>query len=434
MNKTLYDLDRATALRKSTAEEIERAQLPLLKNHLRQAATVPFYKKLFDGAGLDIDGLQSIKELSNLPFTTRTDLDASPEKFGSGKESDFRDIALTSGTTGEAVIVPYTANDLERLAFNETMGYLGAGVTQEDRLMLTVTLDRCFIAGLAYYSGATRLGATAIRSGPGQPERQWHVIRTLKPRVIVGVPAFLYGLGRWGLENGIDVGRCSIDTIVTIGEPARQADHSPTPLGGRLIDIWQARLASSYGATELETAFCECGQGKGGHVHPELMLVEIVGDDGTVLPNGTSGEVVVTPLGVEGFPLVRFKTGDIARLHSDPCGCGWNSKRLGAVEGRLAQRLKYRGTTIYPEMIFNVLQEIEGVSAGYVEVRLAADGSDDVTVVVGVEKEIGAGRLEESLQARLRVRPQVQVRTGEQVERVMTADGGRKPRKFFDYR
>lgn len=434
MEKSIYNLDQAIALRGATIEEIERKQLPLLKDHLRQAMCAPFYRELFTRVDLDIDSLQSVADLSSLPLTTRQDLDRAPELFGAGEERDFRDIALTSGTTGKAVIVPYTSGDLRRLAFNEAMAYKGAGVSIEDRVLLTVTLDRCFIAGLAYYSGATRLGAAAVRSGPGQPERQWHVIETLKPRIIVGVPTFLYELGRWGLDHGVDVRNSSIDTIVTIGEPARQPDHCPTSLGRKLIDIWQANLASSYGATELETAFCECVEGVGGHVHPELMLVEIVDEKGRILPDGQPGEVVVTPLGVEGFPLVRFRTGDIARLHSAPCNCGWNTRRLGAIEGRLAQRLKFKGTTLYPEMIFNVLQDVKAVSAAYVEVRQAADGSDDVMVVAGTETVIGPAHLEDSLQARLRVRPTVVVRSAIEVEKVMTKDGGRKPRKFFDFR
>lgn len=430
----MYNLDQALEFRKKTIAQVEQMQMPLLKSHLEQAMQVPFYKEHFTAAGLDFSGIRSVADLSFLPFTTRQDLDDYPDRFGAGDEEKFRDIALTSGTTGNAVIVPYTEKDLRRLAFNEALAFYGTGVTKEDRVLLTVTLDRCFIAGLAYYSGATMLGATAIRSGPGQPERQWHTIHTLHPRIIVGVPTFLYELGLWGRENGIGVANCPVDTIVTIGEPARQPDHSPTTLGKKLQDIWGASLISSYGATEFETAFCECSEGIGGHVHPELMLVEVVDEEGNVLSEGQPGEVVVTPLGVEGFPLVRFRTGDIARYYDSPCGCGWNTRRLGAVEGRLAQRLKYRGTTLYPETIFNVLQESTVVSGAYVEVRRAADGSDDVTVVVGSASTMDGKRLEESLQAHLRVRPPVVVRSAAEVEAIMTGDGGRKPRKFFDLR
>lgn len=431
----MYDLKEATALRAKNTEELEQEQLVHLQRHLRQALHIPFYRELYENQGVDVASIRTIHDISSLPFTTRDDLDRYPLKFGLEDQTQYRDIALTSGTTGAAVTVPYTAHDLHRLAFNEAVAFYGAGVGVDDRVLLTVTLDRCFIAGLAYYSGVTLLGAAAIRSGPGQPARQWHIIETLKPRIIVGVPTFLYELARWGTENGIDVAACPIDTIVTIGEPVRRPDYTTTSLGSKLEKLWEAKLFSSYGATEFETAFCDCRETAGGHVHPELMLAEVVDDKGQPLPDGEAGEVVVTPLGVEGFPLVRFRTGDVARLDSSPCACGWNTKRLGPIEGRLAQRLKYKGTTLYPETIFNALQDDVQLSAAYVEARLAADGSDDVVVVVGCDDPgVDVTGIEDRLQARLRVRPQVRMRRSADVQSVMSREGGRKARKFFDFR
>ena len=431
-----YNLEEALLLRRKTVAEIEDIQLPLLKAHLRQALKIPFYRDLYSAGPIDIDSIQHVRDLASLPLTSRTDLDATPDRFGLDDTEMINDIAFTSGTTGEAVIVPYTVHDLKRLAFNETVNFFNAGVRKKDSVLLTVTLDRCFIAGLAYYSGVTLLGASAIRSGPGQPARQWQIIEKLAPRVIVGVPTFLKEVGRWGINNGIDVARGSVDTIVTIGEPARKPDYSPTALGKELQEMWGAKLFSSYGATEFETAFCDCRECSGGHVHPELMLVEIIDDEGNVQPSGVPGEVVVTPLGVEGFPLVRFRTGDIARIDSAPCNCGWNTMRLGPVEGRLAQRLKYRGTTLYPETIFHVLQDLLEVDCAYVEVRSSADGSDDITVVVGTGENAGTRveLIEEQLQAHLRVKPRLRLEKGAEVRAAMEQEGGRKPRKFFDLR
>ena len=430
-----YDLKTAISLRQKARAEIEQIQLSLLKSHLHQARQTLFYKELFDAHHIDIEAIKDVGEISRLPLTTRGDIDSSPAKFGLQDVTEFSDIALTSGTTGEAVVVPYTKNDLHRLAFNEAVAFYGAGVRDKDCVLLTVTLDRCFIAGLAYYSGVTLLGAAAVRSGPGQAVRQWQIIEKLKPRVIVGVPTFLKEIGVWGVENGIDVRNGSVDTIVTIGEPARKPDCSPTQLGRDLQTIWGAELFSSYGATEFETAFCDCSEFAGGHVHPELMIVEVVDDQGNVLPDGSPGEVVVTPLGVEGFPLVRFRTGDIARLDSSACKCGWNTKRLGPVEGRLAQRLKYRGTTLYPETIFNALQDMLEITGAYVEVRTAVGGGDDISVVVGVsDLNTDVQKVEDKLQAHLRVRPSIILKKSEDVRSVMTGDGGRKPKKFFDLR
>lgn len=433
-NSTTFSLHEGLRLRVAEATLVELCQLKLLREHLRHAARTPFYKNIFRKIDFSPDSISSIRDLAGLPLTNREYIDQGHAMFEPGETMIPADIALTSGTTGEAVVVPYTTRDLDRLAFNETMGFYGAGIRQGDRILLAVTLDRCFIAGLAYYSGLVRLGTTAIRSGPGQPARQWNLIQKLHPRAIVGVPSFLLRLAVWGEENGINTRKCGIESLITIGEPIRSSDYSLTSLGKQLEDAWGAKIYSSYGATEFETAFCECSASCGGHVHPELMIVEIVDDDGELLPDGQAGEVVVTPLGVEGFPLVRFRTGDIARLDGTPCQCGWQTKRLGPLEGRLAQRLKYKGTTLYPEMIFNVLQQYAALVA-YVEVRKAADLSDELTVVVGSDgHQITRQGVEEMLQAHLRVRPLVVVKKQADVLAVMNKDGGRKPKKFFDFR
>ena len=432
-----YRLEQGLRLRSQTVDVIEALQLNHLQAHLRVAVKTPFYESMFADCGLNVNDFDRLGLLDKLPFTSRQDLDQEPASFGGGTGGQVLDIALTSGTTGEPVVIPYTERDLHRLAYNEAVSFHSAGVQAGDRALLTVTLDRCFIAGLAYYSGLTHLGATAIRSGPGQPSRQWQIIQRLQPSCLVGVPSFLVELGEWGLANGfLREGKSSpVNTIVTIGEPTRKFDFSPTAQGKRLIELWGANIFSSYGATEFETAFGECSAGQGGHIHPELMVVEIVDEHGRTLPDGEPGEVVVTPIGVEGFPLVRFRTGDIARLHRGACSCGWNSPRLGPLEGRLAQRLKYRGTTFYPESIFFALQEWLVDAIACVEVRQAADGADDVCVVVGCdEPSVTPEAVEERLQAHLRVRPRVHMKGREEVQRIMFAEGGRKPKKFFDFR
>ncbi|MBM9519751.1 AMP-binding protein [Desulforhopalus vacuolatus] len=429
-----YDIKQAISLRHASLHKQEEIQLPLLKKHLHHTLNIPFYQRELGISKADINNLRSVSELSQLPFTTREHLDCYADDFGLPDEKAIRDFALTSGTTGNPVIVPYTDSDLKRLAFNEAIAFYGAGVRPDDRVLLTVTLDRCFIAGLAYYSGITSLGASAIRSGPGQPARQWNTINTLNPKVIVGVPTFLRDLAQWAVDEGIDPTHSSVESIITIGESVRKPDHLLTPMGEKIAALWGAHIYSSYGATEFETAFSECKATQGGHIHPELMLTEIVDDQGNVVVDGIPGEVIVTPLGVEGFPLVRLKTGDISRMYSTPCPCGWKNKRLGPVEGRLAQRLKYKGTTLYPETIFNVLQQIDEVSGAYVEVRKSSNGFDDLNVVIGSESVNISKRIEEMLQAQLRVKPAFTVLPTAQVEATMSQDGGRKPRKFFDYR
>ena len=430
----VYSLSEGLDLRMAPAETREHAQLSLLRRHLLHAATTPFYQQQFQGIGFNPESIDTLAAFQALPLTTRQDIDRDQAAFTPGEDFVPVDLALTSGTTGEAVTVPYTQHDLTRLAYNEMMAFHRVGIRSGDRVQLCVTLDRCFIAGLAYYSGVVMLGGSAIRSGPGKPAWQWELIRKLKPVALVGVPSFLLQLAQWGTEHGFNPQEAGIKTLVTIGEPIRKADMSLTALGAALEKAWGAKAYASYGATELETAFCDCPAATGGHVHPELMHVEIVDADGNNLPPGEAGEVVVTPLGVEGFPLVRFRTGDIARLHVDPCSCGWQTPRLGPIEGRLAQRLKYKGTTLYPETIFQVLEEMPGVDAYYVEAHSAYDLADLVKVFVGTDAEIRLSDIEDKLQAKLRVRPEVILCSTAEVVAVIKKSDGRKQKKFFDLR
>jgi len=436
MNIMARDFAASLKLRLADPAEIWPMQEELLRRHLAQAIKAPFYRQRLADLGVDPAHF-NLADLAALPLTSRQDLEANPAAFLAEPAERQVDLALTSGSTGEPVLVPYTAGDLDRLAFNEQLNFWGAGIRAHDRLLLCVTLDRCFVAGLAYYQGLVKLGATAIRSGPGQPARQWELLERLKPTGLVGVPSFLLKMAIWGEEQGLAPKNCGIKNLVTIGEPVRRGDGSLTPLGRELEAAWGGKVFSNHGATEMETAFSECTAGCGGHVHPELMLAEIIDEAGQLLPPGQPGELVVTPLGVEGLPLVRFRTGDIARLHTAPCPCGWRTPRLGAVEGRLAQRLKVSGTTLYPEMIFQALQELPEVKGSYLEVRSSYDLSDEINVVVGMNDpadQATTARIAELLQARLRVRPQVTALDPTRVQAAMEQGGGRKLKRFFDLR
>jgi phenylacetate-CoA ligase len=133
-------------------------------------------------------------------------------------------------------------------------------------------------------------------------------------------------------------------------------------LASSLEHIWDAEVFSSYASTELAVSYCECKDRKGGHSHPELVYTEIVDEKGVVVPDGTPGELVATPLGVEGMPLVRFKTGDITFKISETCSCGRNSVRIGPILGRKSQMIKVKGTSVFPLTITNVLDAIDSIN------------------------------------------------------------------------
>jgi phenylacetate-CoA ligase len=427
---------RDSGLAFRSGAEIAAAQNALLGRHVRYLAEHSlFYRRLFQEAGIDPAGIRTVADLACLPLTGKDDLAACSDDFLCVDRRDIVDLCLTSGTTGRPVALAQTARDLERLGFNEELSFRSTGITADDRVLIAAAMDRCFMAGLAYFLGLTRIGAQAIRGGSSSIPALVELVQDHRPTAMVGVPTLLLRLAERLQSDGIDPAGLAVRRLVCIGEPLRRADLSLSVLGERLRAIWGAEVFGTYASTEMATAFTDCFFGQGGHLQPELMVVEILDDQDRVLPPGVPGEVVATPLQVSGMPLLRFRTGDIATLHTEPCPCGRNTWRLGPVLGRRAQMLKYRGTTVFPPAIFGVLEELEWVRGYYLEVFDEFELSDRVRIVVGSSDPAGrAETLAECLAARIRVKPEVVVVSPEEVLRKTMQLDKRKPVTFFDYR
>lgn len=408
----------------------------LIRRHVSYAAErSPFYRRLFAEHGIDPRDVRTAADLTKLPFTRKEDLAAHGPEFLCVDRSKVVDFCLTSGTTAKPVVFMQTASDMNRLGYNEEVSFRAAGVTENDTALIAAAMDRCFMAGLAYFLGLTRLSATVIRAGSSSVPVVAELVRNYSPTVIVGVPTLLLTIAERLAQEGFDPAAAGVKRLVCIGEPLRKPDFSLAPLGQRLEEIWQAKLYSTYSSTELATTFSECEKGLGGHTHPDLVHVEIVDDEGNPVEPGLPGEVVVTPLQVEGMPLLRYRTGDIAALYDAPCPCGRNSPRLGPILGRKSQVLKYKGTTVFPPAIFAVLQEMREVRGYYIEVTNRFQLSDQIKVVVGVEDgELTPRIVAERIASSVRVKPEVVFDTPENVARKINQPGKRKAVTFFDLR
>jgi phenylacetate-CoA ligase len=291
-------------------------------------------------------------------------------------------------------------------------------------------------AGMAYYSGIRKLGAGIIRLGPGVPSLQWETIHRLKPTAIVSVPSFILKLIQYAQDNQIDVNKSSVKKAICIGENIRNPDLSLNILGKKIKEAWNMQLYSTYASTEMQTAFTECGAGCGGHYQPELLITELLDENNKPVAANVPGEVTITTLGVEGMPLLRYKTGDICMYFDTLCACGRNTKRLSPVIGRKKQMIKFKGTTLYPSALFDLLNELEEVLDYVVEVYSNEVELDEVLLyLVPVVKSEEADRsIRANLQARLRVSPLVRYVTPEEIQKMQFSDTGRKPVKFIDKR
>ncbi len=420
-----------------SAEEIKKFQegkLPELLSYLDSKSA--FYKELFQKNNINISEINTLEDLSKIPVTTKNDLQTRNKDFICVEKVSIIDYLTTSGTLGDPVVFATTNKDLERLAYNEYISFLCADAKDSDIFQLMVTLDRRFMAGMAYYDGLRKLGAGVVRVGPGIPELQFDTIIRIEPTALVTVPSFLIKLIEYAEKHNIDINSTSIKKAVCIGEPIRGNDFELNTLGKRIKSKWDIELYSTYASTEMGTAFTECGEGKGGHHHPEMIIVEFLDEHNNPVKEGDPGEVTITNLGVEGMPLLRFKTGDICYHYTDKCKCGRTTMRLGPVMGRKQQMIKFKGTTLYPPALYDILNEIKGVENYIVEVSTNDIDTDDILIKIGCndvndkfEKEI-----KDIFRAKIRVAPNLEFYNASDISKLQFPDMSRKPVTFIDKR
>ncbi|NQU74300.1 MAG: AMP-binding protein [Candidatus Omnitrophica bacterium] len=419
----------------SSADSIKSVQQRLLRKHITYCKEhSPFYQSVFKKYNINPRKI-GLDNLCDIPFTDKADIENDNDAFLAISPEKIEDTVFSSGTTGKSIKISYTELDLSRLAYNEEKSFLACGFDDKDVVLLTCTLDRCFVAGLAYYLGVRAVGATAIRNGLNTLESHAEVIQRIRPTAIVGVPSFIRKLGFFLDEEKMTVRKENVSKLVCIGEPLRGEKLESLKMAVDIEETWGAKAYSTYSSSEIVTTFCECAAQTGGHLHPDLAVVEIVDEKGIVLGPREKGEVVVTPMRVEGMPLVRFKTGDISFIIDEPCSCGRYTLRLGPILGRKKQMMKVAGTTIYPQAIYSVLEEIDGVKGYYITASSKNELSDAVEVYLAAE---GSGctveTIQNKLQARIRFKPRVFIRDEEFIKGQVYSQKSRKPTRFIDKR
>lgn len=396
-----------------------------------------FYRRMFAEHNIDIARIRTLEDLLSVPTTTKQDLQLCNNDFLCVDATDVIDYVTTSGTLGNPVTFALTESDLQRLAYNEASSFTMAGCTRRDVMQLMTTIDRRFMAGLAYFLGARELGCGIVRVGNGIPQLQWDTIGRVSPTTCMVVPSFLMKLIEFAEHNGIDYNHSSLKSAICIGEALRTPDGALTTLGQRISEKWPSlELYSTYASTEMQTSFTECKMHQGGHIPADLIIVELLDEENNPVPDGQAGEVTITTIGVEGMPLVRFKTGDVCIRFSEPCKCGRNSARLSSVLGRKGQMIKFKGTTIYPPVLFDILDNIPDVRNYIVEVFTNSLGTDQIQIRIGSDNhsEAFVKQIKDIFRSKVRVAPDVKFEPAELIAELQTPPMSRKVVKFFDLR
>ena len=425
------------SIEKSDIQEIKKLQeqkLQELLTYLQKNS--PFYQRLFKENHINPADIQTLEDLKKIPVTTKNDIQQHNYDFFCVTPDKIVDYSTTSGTLGDPVTFGLSDNDLERLAYNEAVSFACAGIKKGDVVQMITTIDKRFMAGLAYFLGLRKMGASVVRMGPGIPELQWDSIFRYKPKYLITVPSFLLKMVDYAEKHGIDYKNSSVYGAVCIGESIKNQDFTDNILSQKIKEKWNIKLFSTYASTEMSTAFTECEEQVGGHHHPELIITEILDDEGNPVKEGESGELTITTLGVEALPLLRFKTGDIVKAHYEPCKCGRNTMRLGPVIGRKQQMIKYKGTTLYPPAMNDILNDFNNILCYQIVIQSNEIGLDEIVIRISTDSdsETFVNEVRDHFRAKLRVSPKIEIMDFEVLSKTVFHPNSRKPITFVDLR
>jgi phenylacetate-CoA ligase len=425
------------SIEQADIREIKKFQEQKLRELLTYLeAHSPFYQRLFRENNISIGEIQTLEDLQKIPTTTKNDIQQNNHEFFCITPDKIVDYSTTSGTLGDPVTFGLSDNDLERLAYNEAISFACAGIKKGDVVQMITTIDKRFMAGLAYFLGLRKMGASVVRMGPGIPELQWDSIFRYHPKYLITVPSFLLKMIDYAEKHGIDYKNSSVYGAVCIGESIKNQDFTDNILSQKIKEKWDIKLFSTYASTEMSTAFTECEQQIGGHQHPELIITEILDDEENPVKEGESGELTITTLGVEAIPLLRFKTGDMVKAHYEPCPCGRTTMRLGPVVGRKQQMIKYKGTTLYPPAMNDILNDFNNILCYQIVIQSNEIGLDEIIIKLSTDSdsENFVNEVRDHFRAKLRVSPKIEVIDFDVLSKVVFNPNSRKPITFIDLR
>jgi phenylacetate-CoA ligase len=375
----IYNIEFETLPR----EALEAIQLRRLQAVVERVyATVPFYRSRFEAVGITPADVKSLKDLENLPLTTKQDLrDNYPFGMFAVPMDNVVRIHASSGTTGKATVVGYTARDID--AWSELMARaLAAGGASRGDIIHNAYGYGLFTGGLGFHYGAERLGASVIPISGGNTKRQIMIMKDFGPTILACTPSYALHLAEVASESGVDFKDLRFKAGVFGAEPwsekMREEIERKLHLGA--VDI--------YGLSEVmgPGVSVECAEAKKGlHIFEDHFIAEVVDPvTGKALPYGERGELVFTTITKEAFPVIRYRTRDITTLNPEPCVCGRTHIRMQRVSGRTDDMLIIRGVNVFPSQIESVLMEMEEVEPHYQLVVDRVDNLDTLTVMVEV--------------------------------------------------
>lgn len=394
----IFNIDKETLPR----EDIEALQLRRLQDLCsRVYANVPFYRKRFDESGIKPGDIKSLADLKNLPFTEKQDLrNYYPFGLFAVPRDNIVRLHASSGTTGKAVVVGYTARDLHNWAELAGRSLSAAGVNQTDIVHVAYGYG-LFTGGLGAHGGAERIGATVVPASGGATRRQAYLLRDFGATALCCTPSYALHLWEAGQEVGIDFRDLPLRTGVFGAEPwtEEMRQDIEQKMGINALNIYGLSEVMGPGVA-MECLESKCGM----HLWEDHFLPEIIDPvTGEQLPEGEVGELVITTLTKEGIPLIRYRTRDLTSLDYTPCRCGRTHVRLTRIRGRSDDMLIIRGINVFPSQVESVILEMPEFEPTYMLVVDRINNLDTLQVQVEVRRDYFSDELGAMLQLRKRL-------------------------------
>ena len=385
-------------------KKLEQLQLERLRTTVaRVYEKIPFYRQSFEEKGVSPDDIKNINDLVRLPFISKLDFKENyPLKLMAVPLEQVVRIHSSSGTTDKPTIAPYTQGDIKTWSELMARNLATAGVTRDDVVQNAFGYG-LFTGGLGWHYGVERLGATVIPAAAGNTKRQLTLLQDLGTTVLACTPSYALIICETAKEMGIDLGETKLRLALCGAEPLSEQMRKDIEkkLGVQVLN--------DYGLTEAmgPGISAECPYQCGMHIPEDHFLVEVVDPEtGERLPDGEEGELVITSLTKEAYPVIRFRTRDITSLNHGPCKCGRTLARMSRVTGRTDDMLIVRGVNVFPSQIEKVLLDIKGVAPHYAIVidRTTDFSYRDIEIWVEVNEDIFSDEMQEMERLEKRIR------------------------------
>jgi len=346
---------------------------------------VPHYKRTLDAAGVKPRDIKSLEDVRRLPFTDKQTMrDTYPFGLFAVPLDEVVRIHSSSGTTGKPIVVGYTKGDLATWTELTARIASAAGVVHTDLAQMAFGYGM-FTGGFGMHYGLERTGATMIPASAGNTERHIMMMQDFGTTVLVSTPSYALYIAEVGEKMGIDFAEMPLRLGLFGAEPC--SDAARREIEAKL----HIRATDNYGLSEVMgpgvSGECECQCGL--HINEDHFLFEVVDPvTGASLETGAEGELVITPLTKEAFPVLRYRTHDLTRLTYEPCACGRTFARMEKVRQRTDDMLIIRGVNVFPSQIEDVLFKIEGIRPHYLIVLGRKHGLDDIELRIEVAEEV----------------------------------------------